>query len=427
MPMSSLKTNSYHIIKDSLAYTIAKVIPGITGLISVVLFFRLVGAKEYGRYTIMFSFLNILAAFCFGWMSQSILRYFGRYKGTGLLARSLFKGFLLVFLISTGLISILYWRKFPIPSYVFPQISLVFSIGLFTLVRVYFQARQTPQSVVKLTSIQSVLGIIIPVLLIQLFQASHVSILLGFSLAYFISSIIVILRHCKKLKGIFQGLNTDASSRLLKTFMKYGWPLSFWYVSSLSLQFLDRFFVGKYWGLELMGSYAGFSELVTRLFSVLLFPITLAIHPRVMNLWNENKYQMSMKVIGIGITLQVSIFIFCFMGFYFFKPQLFNGILKLVPQLDRSLIYVLLPVLTGGFLWQLALLIHKPLELKEWSGLMLVMILISVGWNIAGNILFLPRYGVIATAYTSILSAISYILLSLLFSGKMIFRVFNSP
>ena len=76
------KSYLYQLFKDTLFYTISKIIPGLTGLISVVLFFRLIGAEEYGKYSIIFSFTNLIAAFSFGWLNQSILRYRSTYSSS---------------------------------------------------------------------------------------------------------------------------------------------------------------------------------------------------------------------------------------------------------------------------------------------------------------------------------------------------------
>ena len=54
------------------------------------------------------------------------------------------------------------------------------------------------------------------------------------------------------------------------------------------------------------------------------------------------------------------------------------------------MITVLIPILLSGFIWQYALLIHKPLELKEKTGTMLLFILISAIITIIGNNIFLP-------------------------------------
>ena len=73
--------------------------------------------------------------------------------------------------------------------------------------------------------------------------------------------------------------------------------------------------------------------------------------------------------------------------------------------------HVVLPIFIGGFLWQWSLLIHKPLELMEKTNYMLIFMVGAVAINIIGNILFLPKIGAIATAYTLIASALGYNLL----------------
>jgi len=70
----------YQLIRDALYYSISKIIPGLAGLISVIFFFRWVGAEEYGKYSIIFSFTNLIAAFSFGWLNQSIIRYSSTYN-----------------------------------------------------------------------------------------------------------------------------------------------------------------------------------------------------------------------------------------------------------------------------------------------------------------------------------------------------------
>ena len=69
-----------------------------------------------------------------------------------------------------------------------------------------------------------------------------------------------------------------------------------------------------------------------------------------------------------------------------------------------------------GFLWQLSLLTHKLIELKEKSKLMAIMILISLIMSIISNYLFIPIYGIIATAYSSMFSALFYCLLTSIYS-----------
>jgi len=74
--------------------------------------------------------------------------------------------------------------------------------------------------------------------------------------------------------------------------------------------------------------------------------------------------------------------------------------------------------LFAGFLWQVSLLLHKPLELKEKPIKMVWAIVFALGIAIVGNGIFLPKLGVIATAYSSIASASVYILMIIFFMMK---------
>ena len=64
------------LLTDSLKYSITKILPGIMGLISVILIIKMIGTEEYGKYSILNSFIMTLTAFSGGWLNQSLLRYY---------------------------------------------------------------------------------------------------------------------------------------------------------------------------------------------------------------------------------------------------------------------------------------------------------------------------------------------------------------
>ena len=105
-----------------------------------------------------------------------------------------------------------------------------------------------------------------------------------------------------------------------------------------------------------------------------------------------------------------------------FKDFFFYLIQSMIPELNNSMKEIMIPIFIGGFLWQLALVIHKPLEIEERTLIMVCCILLSLVTNLIGNIFFLPQFGILATAYTMIFSAIIYIISSILFSN--LFRNF---
>src|SRR6266480_6948358 len=65
------------LILDTVRYAWSKVLPGAAGLVSVMIFVRLLGEEEYGRYALGLSLATVGASFSTGWLSQATLRYCG--------------------------------------------------------------------------------------------------------------------------------------------------------------------------------------------------------------------------------------------------------------------------------------------------------------------------------------------------------------
>ena len=119
------------------------------------------------------------------------------------------------------------------------------------------------------------------------------------------------------------------------------------------------------------------------------------------------------------------IFIIFIAVLYHVATGLFDLIMLILPDLNPSYSFLLFPILVGGFLWQFALLCHKPLEMDQRTGLMVMLMLVALIFNLLGNIIYLPQYGVIATAYTYIASASVYILSNIYFSWKKFKMIFK--
>ena len=398
------------LLRDALYYSISKIIPGLTGLISVILFFRLIGAEEYGKYSIIFSFTNLIATFSFGWLNQSILRYRLTYNSSVKILSPILMGFIFgiisvtLFVITTSIF------EFPI---IFSNKSVIFlaiSIGIFNIVKSTFQSEELPNKVILITSFQSILMIIFSIILIKLYNNDAKSLILGISFGY----LIPILPYTKLFTS---NVITKKNIKRIKPFFNYGAPLSIWLGISLSLNFLDRYFIEYYFGSSLMGSYAGFSEFIIRIFSIVIFPITLAVHPILMNKWNKDKniHDSLMKLIQASL-IQIIIFIIMLIPLSIFKDPFFYLIQTMIPELDNSMNKIMIHIFIGGFLWQIALVLHKPLEIEERTLIMVVCIILSLLINLIGNIYFLPKFGILATGYIMIVSASTYIISSILFS-----------
>ncbi|MFL3028156.1 MAG: lipopolysaccharide biosynthesis protein [Candidatus Neomarinimicrobiota bacterium] len=413
------------LLTDSLKYSLTKVLPGIVGLISVILIIKIIGTEEYGKYSIVYSFTLTLTAFCGGWLNQALLRY---YPGNNHIKKIENQAIFSLFISAVSGILILLGIYIIIGDSFFQDTNILLVIFFFIAVLLYqfqisiYRSQIRPNMVVFITSIQSILSLIIPLFFIYYFNSDVKYIIIGLTIAYLGSSIKNIFFKISSLRYIFT--YQQKSNSILYELFKFGWPLSIWLTISLALQFFDRFFINYHFDENLTGIFAGFYDLVVRIFSILIFPITMALHPRMMYLWNESNHFDAISIWKIAILIQILIFTFIYTIVQLFFEEISNSLLWLFSDLNPQYFHLLIPLLIGGFIWQFALLIHKPIELNKSTHLMLISIAFALIVNLGGNIIFLPKYGLIATAYTFILSGTVYIISSIILSISFYKKIF---
>ena len=416
----------YHaLITDSLKYSLTKVLPGIMGLISVILIIKIIGTGEYGKYSILYSFVLTLTAFCGGWLNQALLRYYPGNNDNKIIENQAIFGLLIS--VVFGILILL--GVYIIKGDIFFQYANIFLVIFFFIAVLLYQfqisiyrSQIRPNMVILVSSIQSILSLIVPLFFIYFFDSEVKYIILGLTIAYIVPTIKNLFFKTFSIQKLFQF--KEISNPLLFELFKFGWPLSIWLTISLALQFFDRFFINYYFDYNLTGIFAGFYDLVVRTYSILIFPITMAVHPRMMSLWNKSIYSDAISILKIAMLIQFLIFsCICIIVNLFFE-QISYILLWIFSDLNPEYFHLLIPLLVGGFIWQFALLIHKPIELNKNTHLMLISIAIALIVNLIGNIVYLPKYGLIATAYTFILSGTVYIISSIILSISFYKKIF---
>ena len=115
-------------------------------------------------------------------------------------------------------------------------------------------------------------------------------------------------------------------------------------------------------------------------------------------------------IFSLRLVLLLGIFIFFII--WQFDKYIFLLIESAIPQFNYKYKELILPLFAAGFLWQLSLLTHKMLELKEKTKFMVIALIPSLIINIIGNIIFLPKMGLVATAYTALFSSLLYCIIT---------------
>jgi O-antigen/teichoic acid export membrane protein len=415
-----MTTENSAALRDSVAYGLSKAVPGLLGFLTVVVFIRAMGQEEYGKYSLAFTVVAMTSAFFTGWLNQSLLRYYSQVRGAPTVRRDV----LLALVLSTGIgvvmLALVYllgiFDRDAYTLFGFMTLLFAFAASSFYQLRVaIFQAQIQPRKIVVLGAIQATIALCLPVLLFVMVKRTYAIALIGLAISY-----------ASPLYGqIFRLRNRAAQTRLgvesgpldfslVRKLFRYGWALSFWFAAVAMLQVCDRYFIQRFFGFAETGIYSGVYDLIFRGYSLVFIPITFAVHPRMMRLWNAGARAQTWSLWRWAIAVQVGIFA-CLMVLLFTLPDVARMIfVQIVGDHTSSLV---LPLTAGGFLWQFALLAHKPLEIAGRTWLMLVAAIAALSVNVAVNVSLLPVHGMIVTAYATVATGLLYVSLVLIFGA----------
>jgi O-antigen/teichoic acid export membrane protein len=406
------------LVQDAFNYFLSKVVPGMMGFLSVLVFVRLVGVEQYGRYAVLFAFVMASASGFAGWLSQGILRFQSQSRNPTeeeSFLRSAVTGTILSVVAGEIVLAV------AIPAFgVQTGWPLLISLAFFAVLLVYavtlarFQASLRSSTVLRFEAVRSIGGFAIPV---ALMWATHSRdyrlLLLGIALGYLLPQFESVFSRAKA--HVVSARRTQPSlsgvqSKVLIELWRFGWPVALWMLCQQSMLVSDRFFVQKFVGYSDAGIYSSMFDTVVRSFSLLFMPITLAVHPLVMNRWNAGSRRHALQAIRSGVKYQILMFVPIVVCLTAFAPWMSRLVLG---RSNAEAAAIVLPLALGGFLWQICLLAHKPLEILCQTTRMLAGILVALAINVAGNWLLVPKYGYMASAYLTVASSAAYLLLLL--------------
>jgi len=391
--------------KDSLTYFAGKIIPSLVGFLTVILLSRVFGASVYGRFSVAISIILTLETILSGWLSQGILRF---YSECGVEGR---KGFYEnTWRIYLGILPLGYVALCLILSLVTRDTvqTIIVSLFLFTLTTAFslqttfLQARLKARSYAAWESAKALSIPLFAILIFWIFRAKNdLTILLG----YAVSNLLVVLLMLLWQEKFKFSLGSSFDRDLFKVLLRFGAPLALWLGSSYLLNISDRYIIAGYCSYRDTGIYSAAYDIISKGLGILFMPIVTAAHPLIMDRWNKKDYASALSVLKRGILYEVLGFIPIAIILFIFRHQFV--LLALGPEF-KGAERIILPVAGGSFLWRLSMLLHKPLELRKKTMLMAGLVSLALLVNVLSNLYFVPKYGYIAAAYSTIGSFFVY-------------------
>ena len=415
------------LMRDALNYFLSKLVPGLMGFLAVLVFVRMVGVEQYGRYAVVFAFVMAWGSGLAGWLSQGILRFQSQWRKpeeAENFQRSAVAGTILSVAIgglAVGIAMPVFGVEKGWPLLI--SLGLLGALTVYTVTIARLQASLRSAQVLRYEAVRSVGCFVIPVALLWVTHSrDYRLLLLGIALGYALPLFGPIFSRVKDHAAAGHRWRPSLSSgqrKILSELWQFGWPVAMWFLCQQSLLVSDRYFLQKYSGYSSAGVYASMYDVIVRSFSLIFMPVTLAVHPLIMNRWNVGSRKSALQAIRGGIKYQLLTFIPIAIGLAVLAPWVSQLVLG---KANSGAEGIVLPLAIGGFLWQVCLLAHKPLEILCQTRLMLGGIAVALAVNVAGNWLLVPRYGYRASAYLTVASSALYLASLLILTPLQDFR-----
>jgi O-antigen/teichoic acid export membrane protein len=409
--------------KDILKYIPVKILPAISGLVTIYLLTRTLSKPIYFNYVFTMATILLFGQLISGWINSSIIYFYSDHEKNNSLSEFKINVIglqFLLFVVGSFGFAIAYFNGI--------KDFLLLSLGLFVLMSQtilnlqysFLQAERRILVQIKSTALQSITQII-GVLYCFFYQIENLYIILSFLLlSYFLASNYVM--YCDnafsliKNVNILKLLNFDKSKKILL----YGLPVCVWFFASQFYAIGDRMLFKYFDVYNLVGNYASFRDLSVGLSGFITMPLLMASHPIVMQMSKniESKEQIE-TILSQNIKLLITLFTSVLIGVFLIGDKVLTHIVGEKYLLDNNLMFLVLLSLLFG---TISIYLHKGLETTGKTILMAKIALIVALFSLICNILFLPYFGVVGACVVALFSQIIYCILVYKFS-KDIFRI----
>lgn len=385
-------------------YLASSGIPAVLNVAGVFLFIRIFGEGGYGQYAVVAAIALLSGGVGSTWMVQSILRYHSgslnrEPAGVHVVRYGAAAGSLII---GAVLIGILWYRGESLLS-VLAAVVISLALMQYNVRYALRQAARRPLTILASEVSRGVMALGIPLLLVFSGVASGFeAILVGIACGNVAGATVL---------GRLPQPDTDGAVDWrpeAKRFLSYGIPLSIWMAFATLLTVADRFFIEYFLASEDVGVYVAMHDIAFKATALLLTPILLAAHPMIMGAWNEGRQDLARKHIASGIRMALGVALLAALAWWFladFASRLILG------SENAAAAAIAVPLCVAAGLWNVAVLLHKPLELRKRTGQLVLLIACALAVQAALNMVLIPRMGIEGAPYALLGGIIAYLVL----------------
>jgi O-antigen/teichoic acid export membrane protein len=403
--------------REVVIYYIGKVIPAAFNLLLIFLAVKYLGQEKYGEFILLFNIVITIHTFTFGWVQQGVLRFLSQNKAFINITKNRF--FVLINISSiAGIIILVLFNYFYFNLNTVNVFIVSAYLYLYNLYMYNLTVNQAQFKSMKYVTNEILYNLFFILIFLIFIIANYKNCMVIF-LSMLISLVLVIsifsINYIKSGKIIYS--KTFLNKIFFKKTLNYGIQITIWLSIAYFFNIVDRFIMKEFgFSYKEVGIYSAIYDVIFKISSFACVPILLAYHPRITFEWNNNKNIKSFLLLKKAIKIEILIFIAVFVVFLFAQNFIFYKLLNINYQ--GNINYISIPIICSAFIWQISILVHKPLELRLKQHIMVIGIVLSLIINVILNYLLIPRIGFQIAALNTLISVTFYLLFVLFFFIK---------
>lgn len=356
-------------------------------------------------------------AILFQWLRLGLLRFLPSFqKEKDLFISTILSGFFFIVIASAtiGGFSLLIifdegvWRLLIIGLF------LLWGQAFFELTQELIRSQLAPISYGFLTISKSIISLIVG-LVLALAGFGATGLLVGLMVGLLVPSIVLSKEtwKCARVKLI--------NYQVLKELIHYGFPLTATFALAFVVNSSDRFLIGAMLDVDSVGGYSVGFDFAQYSLGMLMVVVNLAAYPLIVRALENRGVAEANEELRLNATLLLAVGVPSAAGLAFLAPNIAEVFLG---EKFKDIAKVIIPWISLGALLHGLKSFHFDLsfQLGKKTVLQIYVLIIAAIINVVLNIVFLPRYGVVGSAYSNVISYAVGIVLSILF-GRNCFEI----
>lgn len=393
------------LFKDVVRYLPSYVVPAVVGIVAIPVITRLFSPEDYGNYVLVMTTVSVLSALSSAWLSSAIIRFLPAYElanRVGELRATVVK---LAIASIAAIIIIFVGILFLIKSRISADLYFLMRIGALVLIvtscsQILLGFLRAERQVILYSSFQmwqSVARFGVGMAMVLVFHHGVEGLLWG----AFLALAVTLPLMWKLAVGKLPLKEGCLRSRMSCEMAKYGFPVVAVNLATWVLSFSDRYMLGIFRGSQEVGIYSASYTISEHTIFMIASVFMVASAPIGFRIWETQGSQASQNfinrlsryyiLIGLPITVGLSALARSVVGIL--TAQAYSSGYKIVPV-----------VAFGAFLVGITHRFSEVLTFYKRTDILMYCMIGAALLNIGLNFIFIPKYGYMAAAATTLIA-----------------------